>query len=265
MSGDYWWRLPEDVDAFVYAEDFVNSTLLPDILVMADNRQPLWDTLERPWFRPALELQVAGLCLLAGPLGNRTLAASFACFVVDHLVMGWNSILVSHPRVACTLSRHVVEASIFEVASVAAPSRFRKLWDTNQATGGKVVRLIKSAVPSGIHTALDSAWRFVVSFGHVSSTPVELARLAGPMVDSTSIRAVTFSGPHMGRLPTPVILHLGGTFSMIAEASLEAFAYAFAEPLATHPEWGERCRQQQTRVAERMATPNNALSGHIVP
>lgn len=99
MTDDYWWRLPEDVDPFVYAANFVHTTLLPNAAVMAENRRPLWDTLEKPWFRPALELQVAGICLIAGPLGTRTLAGSLVCFVVDHLVMGWNSILVSHPRV----------------------------------------------------------------------------------------------------------------------------------------------------------------------
>jgi hypothetical protein len=40
-------------------------------------------------FRPALELQVAGLSLLAGkPRNEIYLPASFALCVVDHLAMG---------------------------------------------------------------------------------------------------------------------------------------------------------------------------------
>ena len=144
--GDDWLWNSDGLDAFEYAHNFVGVALLPDFGVVEANRKYLWDAFERDWFRPALELQIAGVVLLAGPLGNRTLAGSFAVTAVDHLIVGWNAMLLSYTRVAYTLSRHVAEAAIFEVAAAHAPDRFASLWQNNRATGGSVLKPLSANI-----------------------------------------------------------------------------------------------------------------------
>lgn len=230
MSRDYWWNLPRDVDPLRYAKDFVDYVLWPNSGIIATNRRVLWTRLEEPWFRPALELEVAGICCMAGPLGERSVAGSLPIFIVDHLIMGWNSILVSHPRVAYTLSRHVVEASIFAVATRVSFTEFRQKWD-------KILKLIRPLIPSPLASELDTAWRYAVSFGHVSAIPSTLAIVDGPLVEGSPIQGYTFGGPHMGALPSDVLMHLGGTFTMVAETSLSAFSFTFSEVLRRHEGW----------------------------
>jgi hypothetical protein len=253
MSVDYWCNLPRDIDPLRYAKDFVDYVLWPNSGIIATNRQVLWPRFEEPWFRPALELEVAGICCLAGPLGERDVAGSLPFFIVDHLIMGWNSILVSHPRVAYTLSRHVIKASIFAVATRVAFAEFRQLWDTNQATGGKILKLIRPLIPSQLASELDTAWRYVVSFGHVSAIPSTLAIVDGPFVEGSSIQGYSFGGPHMGALPNDALMHLGGTFTMIAESSLSAFSFTFSEALRRHEGWGSAHAAHSALIAHRIA------------
>lgn len=136
---NYWRELPPNVDMFAYANNFVSTTLLPDVPVVKENRQVVWDSLEKPFFRPAVELLVAGLISGHGPLGKLTLAASFAASTIDHLIMGWNALMLSYLRVASTLSRHVAESAIFQAASVFSPATFAASWENDRATGGQVL------------------------------------------------------------------------------------------------------------------------------
>ena len=232
MNDDYWWSLPHDVDPFKYAEGFVGISLLPDVGVIADNRKsPVVTELEKQWFRPAIQLQVAGMCLMAAPGRDATLAGTFTCYIVDHLLMAWNSLLVSHTRVAYTLARHVIEAAIFSVASVTAPREFGRLWHGNHATGGKALKLVQHRVPNALFAMLQESWRFAVSFGHVSPIPSYFAKIVGAIPASPRTPAVTFAGPHNGPLHEGVLFHLGGTLTMLAETSLYAFQHSFARHL----------------------------------
>ena len=67
---DYWRELPPEIELFDYANDFVAATLLPDVPVVKENRQIVWASLEKPFFRPAVELLVAGLICGRTPLAG---------------------------------------------------------------------------------------------------------------------------------------------------------------------------------------------------
>jgi hypothetical protein len=192
MTDDWLWQCPDGLDAFEYARNFVGVTLLPDFGVVEANRKYLWHAFERDWFRPAIELQVAGLVLLAGPLGDRTLAGSFAASAVDHLTVGWNAALLSYTRVAYTLSRHVAEAAVFEVASVYSPEKFAAVWQNDKATGGSILKLIADDIPKELYATLRTAWRFVVGFGHVSTVQVAFSKLDVPTPTGDDRHAVSF-------------------------------------------------------------------------
>ena len=257
MNDRYDWEVPEGFDAFGYASFYVEKVLLPDVGVIAENRQWLGPNLEFDWFRPSLEIQIAGLCLMAGRLGKENFAVALACSAIDHLIVGWNATLVSFPRVAYTLCRHVIESAIFQVAHYHCPAEFRKLWQGDKATGGKALQLLsKDGVPKGLWEELQKCWKFAVSYGHVSPIPTTMSADAGPRVPGNSITANVLGGPHNGKLPEGLLFHLGGAQVMIAEASLRAFAFTFSERLSCHPEWNAKYCEQMGRIAACLSKGN---------
>lgn len=136
----------------------MDRMLLPDAGVIAENREWLRPNLESDWFRPSLELQVAGLSLMTGRLGAETFAVGFACSAIDHVIAGWNAMLLSFPRVAYTLCRNVVEASVFEVAEGACRLEFRESWQSNRATGGKILRMLdRTQIPGDLYISFEDA------------------------------------------------------------------------------------------------------------
>ena len=233
--GQCWRELPSDVDVFAYANDFVGTTLLPDVPVIKENRQTVWLSLEKPFFRPAVELLVAGLICGRGPLGKHTLAASFAASTVDHLIMGWNALMLSYLRVASTRSRHVAESAIFQAASVFSPADFNASWEKDRATGGQMLKQVRSALPLELAEDLDSSWKLVVSFGHVNPGAVWLSKLPGGVVGDPTRHAVTFDGPHNGPLQKHVLVHMAMIFTALAESALRSFAASFEKRVS--PEW----------------------------
>jgi hypothetical protein len=99
---------------------------------------------EQAVFRPATELQLAGLNLLSGRDFEKPQAVplSLACFTVDHLLWGWSAAVHAQPRVAATLSRAAIEAAIFTVAATENFHGFEGVWSTPKGTGGAVLRSI---------------------------------------------------------------------------------------------------------------------------
>ncbi len=252
MNDRYDWEVPEGFDAFSYARFYVEKVLLPDVGVIAENRKWLGPNLEFDWFRPSLEIQIAGLCLMTGRLGEENFAVALACSAIDHLIVGWNATLVSFPRVAYTLCRHVIESAIFQVADAHCPTEFRKVWRGDKATGGRVLQLLsKSRLPQGLWEELQRCWKFAVSYGHVSPIPTTMSAGAGPPVPGTSIIAHVLGGPHNGKLPDGLLFHLGGAQAMIAEASLSAFAFTFSERLSENLGWREKYGEHRRRIEER--------------
>ena len=140
-------------EAFDYASNYYN---------VLSQGNPYWnksidiigETAEH-YFREALELQVAGLCLVAGkPKNAILLPVSFAFFVVDHLTMGWSALMASHFRVAYSMSRGAVEGAIFELASAIEPDSFSNLWLSKRGTGGAVLRSLKKCIPKDSYDIL---------------------------------------------------------------------------------------------------------------
>lgn len=258
MENRYKWKLPEGFDAFSYAQRYVDSILLPNIGVIAENREWLGPNLEFEWFRPSLEIQIAGLCLMTGPLGKENFGLSLACSAIDHLIIGWNATLVSFPRVGYTLSRNVVESSIFQVADAHCRAEFRKIWRDDKATGGKVLRLLsKQKLHAVLLMELQQSWKFVVSYGHVSPIPTAMSAGVGPRVPGTNIIANVLGGPSNGRLPEGLLFHLGGALVMIAEASLSAFAFTFRERLSEDLNWSAKHLEHRRRIEDRKSKGTN--------
>lgn len=255
MDDRYDWQVPDGFDAFSYARFFVDHALLPDAGVIAENREWLGPNLEYDWFRPSIEIQIAGLCLLTGPLGKETFAVALACSAIDHLVSGWNAMLMSFPRVAYTLCRNVVESAIFAVADTHCRAKFREAWETDRATGGKALRMLeKCQLPNRLMGELQRSWKFVVSYGHVSPIPTAMASGVGPKVPGTSITAHVLGGPQNGKLPDGLLFHLGGALAMIAETSMHAFACTFRERMAKHRDWLAKYQEHRHRIEERLAS-----------
>ncbi|MFY9622686.1 MAG: hypothetical protein WAQ99_22920 [Pyrinomonadaceae bacterium] len=253
MEDRYQWELPEGFDAFSYACRYVESILLPDIGVIAENREWLGPNLERNWFRPALEPQIAGLCLMTGRLGKENFSLALACSAIDHLVVGWNSTLLSFPRVGYTLCRNVAESAIFQVADTHCRADFYKVWNTDKATGGKVLRLLsRRSLPTTLYLELQRCWQFVVSYGHVSHIPTAMSAGAGPTAPDTKIVANVMGGPLNGKLPEGLLFHLGGALTMVAELNLSSMAFTFRERLSRAPDWELKYLEHSKRIAERV-------------
>jgi hypothetical protein len=236
---------------FAYADHFVGTTLLHDVPVVNENRQAVSASLERPFFRPALELLVAGLISGSGPLGKHTLAAGFAVSALDHLIMGWNALMLSYLRVAATLSRHVAESAIFEAASVFSAKKFAARWEENRATGGQVLKEVRSALPRDLAEDLQSSWKLVVSFGHVNPGVTWLSKLPGSVVGDPTRHAVTFDGPHNGPLPQHALVHVAMIFTALAETALRTFAASFNERLSS--QWHSAFAAQNALILARRA------------
>ncbi|MCX7001605.1 MAG: hypothetical protein NT106_15135 [Candidatus Sumerlaeota bacterium] len=253
MEDRYEWEVPEGFDAFSYARFYVDKVLLPDIGVIAENREWLGPNLEFDWFRPSLEIQIAGLCLMAGRMGKENFAVALTCSAIDLLIIGWNTTLVSFPRVAYTLCRNVVESAIFSVADAHCRAEFRKIWQDDKATGGKVLHMLsKRQLPEALLEELQRCWKFVVSYGHVSPIPTTMSAGAGTQVPGTSIIAHVLGGPQNGKLPEGLLFHLGGMLAMIAEANLSTFAFTFGERLSENSDWSAKYSEHRRRIEERL-------------
>src|ERR1035438_10334675 len=127
-------RLDECTTTFTGDEAFAHAVKLYDACITKQTPSLSADIIretEQAVFRPATELQLAGLSLLGGKdARERTLSSvPLACFAVDHLLWGWNAAVSGEVRVAYTLARAAIESSIFETAAVSAPDAFKRKWN----------------------------------------------------------------------------------------------------------------------------------------
>lgn len=226
---EYYKQFSED-EAFAHAKRFYEESAVGGLPRHIESRSYVAGV-EEKIFRPAMELQVAGLCLLAGKARNEIhIPASFAFFVVDHLAMGWVAMLVSQFRVAYTLSRATVEASIFETASVANPSEFEQLWGTERGTGGAVLQTLSSVIPERQRNMFDLAWKFTRAFGHPSFAPVLSSAQLVKDFGGQKVSIMTFGGPYIEPLNLEALNHLSFVYGLGAMAGLEAMQLS----LSTH-------------------------------
>lgn len=223
-------------EPFAYAAAYVGNALFRGTEVVVSNSKVVSEVYESA-FRPALELQVAGLRLMQGlrSIGDG-LAGAFAFSVIDHLVMGWNCMLVSYARVACTAVRMATESAIFGVAARRLGDAFRVQWEGGHVTGGKVLRSLDGKIPPLLKLQLQGAWDYTVRFGHPSRPPT-VAAMRMIQHDDRELGVVTFGGPWTGPLEPSLTLQIGSMYGVVAQVTTGAFANAFEDELQGHVEW----------------------------
>jgi hypothetical protein len=223
---------------FDYAKEFVHDNVFSQDEssgLVRDNAEKVADLYESN-VRPALELQAAAFFLMQGPNDSRSLLPStFAFAIIDHLIMGWNSLLLSHSRVACSIMRLIAEASIFEIAASIRPDEFAPVWRSRSGTGGAVLRLLDKQLPPLLDVQLRAAWDGTVAFAHASETPTawSIHRLSDPALPNSDF--VTFGGPYLGPLPRALARTIAAYYAVLSEVSTAAMALAFSERLKHSP------------------------------
>jgi hypothetical protein len=212
-----------DSNPFDYARTFLADSILTARGLVKTNADLIGSMFDEQ-VRPALELRIAGLCLLQGHQDDWG-PLPFAFSVVDHLIMGWNCILLSHSRVACTITRMIAEAAIFEIAAHHCAASFFPMWRSNKATGGRVLRLLKGHVDALLHTQLEAVWAGTVAFGHASEKPAAWAIFSAQHTGQ-SVDVITFGGLYRGPLTPRLAVTLGAHYAILAETTAATFASA---------------------------------------
>lgn len=244
-------------EAFAYAKRFFDS-LAGDFPRFHESRRSIGDA-ETTIFRPAVELEVAGLCLLAGkPRTEILLPVSFAFFIVDHLAVGWSAMMASQFRVAYSLCRSTVEASIFEVAAAFDRSRFIDVWNQPAGTGGKVLDSLSTKIPDELCAVLRRAWESTRALGHASFMPVMSS--AQTVEDHTGkhIGVVSFGGPYIEPLNECALSELAIVYGTAALAGLAAMASSLISHARPCPQWEAQHEQlwSETKSIARNALKN---------
>ena len=237
-------------DPFAYAAAYVNGALFRGTDVVVSNSKVVAEIYATA-FRPALELQVAGLAMMQGLRSTGDgLAGAFAFSLVDHLIMGWNSMLVSYARVACTTVRMATESAIFGVATRKLGDQFRTQWEGGRATGGKVLRSLDGKVEALLKLQLQAAWDYTVRFGHPSRSPT-VATIRTIVHEGRELGVVSFGGPWTGPLEPSLSLQIGSMYGVVAQITTAAFATTFADELRGHDQWLTAFDRFHDPVAER--------------
>lgn len=235
----WYYTAFSEAEAFAYAKRFFDS-LAGDFPRFHESRRIVGDA-ETTIFRPAVELQVAGLCLLAGrPRNEIRLPISFAFFVVDHLALGWSAMMASQLRVAYSLCRSVVEASIFEVASVVDEPRFTDLWNQPAGTGGKVLNAISSKIPKELSAVLRRGWNATRALGHASFMPVMSSAQVVQDHTGKKVGVMTFGGPYIEPLNEEALLDLMIVHGIAALVGLEAMSSSLISYAQPCPVWEDK-------------------------
>lgn len=205
-------------------EAFDRATRLYEFLITArtpPGSAPIVAEAESAFFRPACELQLAGLCLLGGRDLPKPQAVilSLVCFAVDHLLWGWTAAVNAQPRVALTLSRAAVEASIFSLAAAEDYEAFEQHW-THKATGYSALKSIKN-LPPRIRTHFETLWKLVVPFGHASVASV--MRPCGTFLDGNQKRVgISFAGQYAGPMDESILAGLADIYAFGAIGGAQA-------------------------------------------
>jgi len=239
QNNSWYYTGFSEVEAFAHAKKFFDS-LAGDFPRFHESRLVVGDA-EKAIFRPAIELQVAGLCLLAGRSNNEIkLPISFAFFVVDHLALGWTAMMASQFRVAYSLCRSAVEASIFEVASVFDENRFTDLWNKPAGTGGKVINAISPKIPKELCDVLRRGWDATKALGHASFMPVMSSAQVIQDHTGKKVGVMTFGGPYIEPLNEEALLELTIVYGMAALLGLEAMSSSLIPQAQPCPIWDEK-------------------------
>jgi len=232
--------------AYSESEAFAHAGELYDFLVTArtpPESAPIVGEAEAAFFRPACELQLAGLCLLGGRdfPKEEAVVVSLACFAIDHLLWGWTAAVNAQPRVAATLSRAAVEASIFAVAASENYDAFERAWTTHKTTGGAVLKSITSMPPS-VRSQFANLWKLVVPFGHASVPSVMEPR--GTFTDGDAIgTGISFAGQFAGPMSESILARWADVYGFGAVAAAHAMSLSLASKFTAARRWQESYAQ----------------------
>jgi hypothetical protein len=241
-----------ETEAFAHASELyhnwiTSNTPPPSAEIVSD--------LETRVFRPAVELQLAGLSML----GDRDMKAptnlvlSFACFSVDHLLWGWFAAVNFHPRIALSLSRAGLEASIFAIAATQDYGRFKSIWNTREGTGGSVLK--KVTIAKDLRWLLNSAWKTLVELGHASHGPV-LSSLTR-FIDEKEVKTgISFAGQFGGSLDARQLQACVNAFCLASTAGVEAMNICLKPLFPSCEEWSRRFAQFQEELNKREPIPD---------
>jgi hypothetical protein len=220
------------------------------------------DEVERLVFRPSMELQIAGLSLLAEPdlSEPRHHIVAFACHAVDLQLWGWFAAVNCHPRVAFSLTRSALEACIFGIAATMDYDGFRVIWESRNGTGGNVLKQIKSLSPD-TRWLLENAWKLLAAMGHASSGPV-LSALTRFRDGQQTRRGLTFAGQFAGPLDARQLEGCAHAFSTTAMAAARFFALSIAPMLSATDEWKRRLSVFENQLNATVPVPDH-LAPHV--
>jgi hypothetical protein len=243
-----------DVEAFGRARELYKSMVSQTGPAQS---QEILAELETLIFRPACELQIGGLNVLSGITFDKTVGmlVSFACFAIDHLLWGWNASKVGETRIAFTLSRAAVEASIFELAAWTDFHEFEKMWRSPRGTGGALLKIIQHQHPA-THAFLCQVWEGVVQFGHASVIPT-LSAYGTFQDDSGPARGITIAGQYAGPLPESTLRHLGTLYALASVAAVEAMNLCLLPKMAQSDMWKEGYAKLQGNLETLVPLPKH--------
>jgi hypothetical protein len=231
----------------LYSDWITTNTPPPSAGIVAER--------EAAVFRPALELQLAGLSMLSGTdmKAPMNLIVSFSCFSVDHLLWGWFAAVNFHPRIAFSLSRSAVEAAIFSVAAATDYAQFKTIWNTRQGTGGAVLKVLKN-VPGDLRWLLNTAWQVMAKLGHASDGPV-LSSMTS-FSDAGEVRTgISFAGQFGGALDARQLDGCVDSFCIAATANVEVMNLCLRPEFTTSDEWSRRFDTLRQHLDKREPIP----------
>jgi len=167
------------------------------------------------------------------------------CFAIDHLLWGWTAAVNAQPRVAATLSRAAVEASIFALAAADDYDVFEPRWATHKATGGAVLKSVKNVSPP-VRAQFELLWKLVVPFGHASVPSVMAPR--GTFLDGGEVGVgISFAGQYAGPLHESVLASLADVYAFAAVGAAQAMSITLLPLFTDKSRW-------QCLYGELMAT-----------
>ena len=261
-------RIPNRVDVtrqFSEQEAFTHAAEIYDDWI-TKNTPPqsaaIVAEVERLVFRPAMELQIAGLSLLADPdlSEPRHHIVAFACHAVDLQLWGWFAAVNCHPRIAFSLSRSALEACIFGIAASQDYHAFRVIWESRNGTGGNVLKRINNLSPD-TRWLLENAWKLQAAMGHASSGPV-LSALTRFLDGDQTRYGLTFAGQFAGPLDASQLEGCVHAFSTTAIAAARFFSLGIAPMLSGTGEWTRRLSVLETQLDAPVPVPDH-LAPHV--
>lgn len=245
-------------EAFDRADFLYNEWIDKTIPNISETIIKQWDDFAAyDTFKKAVLLQLAALNLLSGKNFQKpqTYPMALACFVIDHILTGFNASTKGDLRIAFTLSRPAIEAAIFEIASALIPEIFQKQWNTKNGTGGYMLKKLKNHpnLSSKIYSSLYHAWKSSAPFAHPSLFPLMSSQ---EKLKNDTI-GMSFAGQHLGSLNAQHLLLL---FNLYTDASLigvDAINIALVPSIEDNDLWIKKYKEFISIVEKPMPVPKH--------